>query len=111
VFFHLVHVLFASVGFAWPCILYDAQQTRKYILYVWWVCWITLHNVNSIVMLFVWFVTECVVREHGAWLRRSWQVIVLQVHHDCIKSNYASQREQFCSKVSLPEISYFSSDL
>ncbi|KAI1713034.1 hypothetical protein Ddc_12126 [Ditylenchus destructor] len=61
VLLYVVLIIIAIPGFAMPYLLYLARAKSKYRhLYVWWICWVTLHNVHSSVDMFVTF-AKCVV--------------------------------------------------
>lgn len=78
IFLHAVLILFASPGFLMPVLLYIGYTCvgarlfyrnwtiggfqHKYDLFVWWICWVTLQNVHSLVEGFVKLV-KCLVSE------------------------------------------------
>ncbi|KAF7635474.1 hypothetical protein Mgra_00005149 [Meloidogyne graminicola] len=50
-FFHGFLIVFVLPGFFMPYLLYLAEKRQKPELLIWWVCWITLHNVHAIMQI------------------------------------------------------------
>nr|CAD2134208.1 unnamed protein product [Meloidogyne enterolobii] len=50
-FFHGFLIAFVLPGFIMPYLLYLAEKRQKQELFIWWVCWITLHNVHAIMQI------------------------------------------------------------